>query len=278
MIHTAGTVVDAFFLKGGAGNVFCTLVRPQGSAACRSAVLFVPPFAEEMNKARKQVMLAARSVAESGHCVLAVDLFGTGDSEGHFAEARWETWLEDLRAAQRWLADRGLRLGAVWALRSGALLAAELSAGGMPPAPLLLWQPVTHGQRYMDQFLRMRVAAAMVGAAPNVGVKDLRRELDSGSSLEVGGYEVHPELVRQIDSQDLSRSAPPPGSRVTWVEIVAAADTGISVPAQRVIAAWKASGIDVEAVTVTGVPFWSTVEIAVVPELGERTAELFGSP
>jgi hypothetical protein len=50
----------------------------------------------------------------------------------------------------------------------------------------------------------------------------------------------------------------------------------VSVPGQRAIAAWKASGVDVEVTTITGVPFWSTVEISVVPELGVRTANLLG--
>jgi len=263
-------------MKGGTANVFCTFVR-HDSPACRSAVLFVPPFAEELNKARRQVAVAARMFAALGHCVLIVDLFGTGDSEGDFRAARWNIWLDDLRAGCQLLRSRGLELRAVWALRAGALLAADLMDVERTAARLLLWNPVTNGERHVEQFLRTRVAAAMAGGGrASTSVKELRAQIERDETLEVAGYELHRDLVRQIGAKDLSRSPPPASTRVLWLEVVAEATAGISVPSQRTIAAWRAAGTQVEAETVVGMPFWSTIEIAVTPELNVRTASLLG--
>jgi hypothetical protein len=47
----------------------------------------VPPFAEEMNKSRRMIAEVGRRLEGSGVGMLLVDLFGTGDSEGEFAQA-----------------------------------------------------------------------------------------------------------------------------------------------------------------------------------------------
>ena len=45
-----GAPAEAFFLQRGRGQLFCLFHPPRGS--CRGTVLYVPPFAEEMNRAR----------------------------------------------------------------------------------------------------------------------------------------------------------------------------------------------------------------------------------
>ncbi|HJR70337.1 MAG TPA: hydrolase 2, exosortase A system-associated, partial [Gammaproteobacteria bacterium] len=245
----------------------------------RGAVLFVPSFAEEMNKSRRQLALQARSLAAAGYAVLLVDLFGTGDSEGNFGDARWETWLGDLAAAVQWLATRGHARIVVCALRFGALLARELVGQvGERVERLVLWQPVTSGRQYMEQFLRLRVAAAMVGGAPAVTVRDLRDTLARGAAVEVAGYELHPELVGAVDRSELTSY--PPSSRVPihWLELASEPGRGIGAGSQRVLAAWRERGATVAVDEVIGPQFWSTVEIAVAPALIETTTRCVAGP
>ena len=115
------TTTDAFFLASPAragGQRFCLLTTP---AEPRATVVYVHPFAEEMNKSRRMVALQARAFAAAGIAVLQIDLFGCGDSCGDFASARWDQWLRDLTVAADWLAERGNGPMQLWGLRLGAL-------------------------------------------------------------------------------------------------------------------------------------------------------------
>ncbi len=58
----------------------------------------LPPFAEEMNKCRRMMALTAYALQAAGLDVLFVDLFGTGDSGGDFADGSLEVWRSDLHA------------------------------------------------------------------------------------------------------------------------------------------------------------------------------------
>jgi exosortase A-associated hydrolase 2 len=259
------------FLRGGRGRIFCLLVEPP-AAACRGRALFAPAFAEEMNKCRRQMALQARALAEAGFAALVVDPYGTGDSEGEFAEARWETWVEDLLLAARWLEERAPGGLALIGVRAGALLAADLLERLPDTAvQLVLWQPVISGRQHMDQFLRLRVAASMLGAADGTTVKSLRNELEQGRTLEVAGYELDPQLVKAIDQCDLMRLPAAPPRSVEWLEVARDTERGVGMAAQRVVAAWQAAGTPVRSSVVAGDSFWSTVEITVAPALVEHT-------
>src|SRR5690606_27532247 len=87
-----------FHLDTGRGKRFALLTSPAASAPI-GGLLFLHPFAEEMNKSRRMVALAARAFASAGWAVLQVDLAGCGDSEGDFADADWQTWLDDVSHA-----------------------------------------------------------------------------------------------------------------------------------------------------------------------------------
>jgi exosortase A-associated hydrolase 2 len=265
---SAAPLLDPFFLDGGSGRVFCLFVGPIG--ASRRSVLFVPPFAEEMNKARRQLALQARSFAAAGCGALLLDLSGTGDSEGEFLDARWEHWVDDVRAGLRWLEQRGAERVVVLGARFGALLSAEAVRSEPRVERLVFWQPVINGRQHIDQFLRLRVAASLTDSASGVTVRGLRESLNAATPLEVGGYALHPALVRSIDQQDLAKSAPP-RVPVSWMELVREEGRGVGAGSDRAIAAWREAGAQVDASTVVGEQFWSTVEISTVPSLIEHT-------
>jgi len=93
---------EAFFLPADSGQRFCLLYRAQGSVE-RGLVLYVQPFAEEMNKSRRMATLQARALSAAGYTVLQMDLLGCGDSSGDFGDATWQGWVDDVVAACRWL-------------------------------------------------------------------------------------------------------------------------------------------------------------------------------
>lgn len=262
--------VSSFFLPGAAGNLYSVLFQPRAPSG--HAVLFCPPFAEEMNKSRRMAALFARSLAMQGVAVLFVDLYGTGDSAGDFGDARWELWQDDLRRGTHWLREHGNERITLWGLRSGALLAAPLANElGTVCSRLLLWQPVVRGEQMMTQFLRLRLAADLVAAGEKITTQQLRETLYRGQPVEVAGYTIAPELIRALDAADLQSALTDSTASVDWLEVAAAA-RALTPVSLKVVETWRAHGRTVRAEVLVGESFWNTPEIALVPELVERSA------
>ena len=264
---TLDTRLHAAFTEGGAGPVFQVLHEP-ASAPCRGVVLYVHPFAEEMNKSRRMAALQARALTTRGYAVLMPDLYGCGDSGGDFAEARWETWVADLRHARdRLLAQYGGPL-VLWGLRAGCLLLDELHSDSPEAvAAAVLWQPVANGELHLTQFLRLRMAAGMMGGAKET-TGQLRARLEGGEVLEVAGYGLAPELAARLAAARLN---PPPDGPVCWLEVSQAANAELSPASTRVADAWRQDGVPLHTAVVRGEPFWTTQEIREAPELIDET-------
>jgi exosortase A-associated hydrolase 2 len=263
-------VLEAFFLPAAPGERFCLAHWPAGTP--RGAIVYVHPFAEEMHKARRMAALQARALAARGWLVLQMDLCGCGDSSGDFGEARWDTWTHDLRAGLDWVGARAPRPLALWGLRLGATLACELAGdAALGIERLVLWQPVTSGEQFISQFLRLRLAAEMLGGgAATSALGELRSQLAQGRTLEIAGYELHPHLAAAIERVQLA-SVRPAVKRVDWLELGAEAAPAVRPGSQRVVERWRGEGVDVRAASVAGEAFWSTIEIVECAALLEAT-------
>jgi len=268
-----------FFLDGGADARFCLYYPPVSSPVaplCRGAIVYLHPFAEEMNKSRRMASLQAAALAADGYAVLRVDLHGCGDSAGDFGDATWEGWLADVERASRWLrqhlGDALTEAPAIWGLRLGALLALDHARrAAAPPAFVLLWQPVTSGAVFLTQFLRLAVASQMLTAdgGASGGTAALRTRLATGYALEIAGYLLNPALATAIDTLDTGTLPPP--CPVHWLEVVPEAARPLPAAAARIVARWQEAGILVDAHAVPGPQFWATQEIATCPALLDQT-------
>ncbi len=258
---------EAFYLPFRRGRRFCVRHAATGTSAYRGALLFVHPFAEEMNKSRRMVALTARALAASGWTVLQVDLFGCGDSDGEFGEADWRQWLSDVAEAAAWLGDSTGCTPALWGLRTGCLLACQ-TALAMPVAPhLLLWQPALSGRQSLHQFLRLKIASQVFAqpSSDRIDTQQLRAQLAAGEAIEVAGYTLSPGLASGLAAAELAPPAAP--ARVGWLEVAADASAEPSPAALARIRAWEGSGHRIGARVVAGAAFWQTQEIAECPEL-----------
>ncbi len=251
--------IRPFHLDGEKGRLFALLYTPQNP---QQTVVFVPPFAEEMNKCRQQVSRTAQALVESSCAVLIVDLFGTGDSEGNFSEATWSSWQADVETAMRW-ADVNLPdEQCIVATRLGCVLAAEaLLLAGRKVAKTVFWHPVVSGSQFMTQFLRLQVAASMMEPGGQVTVDALRGKLSEGASLEVAGYELTPSLWQSVEGTDLLDSVKPGLGRLSVIEIGRVRKEGLSPAAKKIVGAAEAEGVDVSCQRVPGDPIWAATEI-----------------
>lgn len=251
---------------------------PPVGVPLRGAVLYVPPWAEEMNKSRRMAALASGRLAGDGWSVLQIDLLGCGDSGGDFSDATWVAWTDDVVRAAQWLQalhpDLPLWL---WGLRAGALLA----AAALPRLPgatqLLLWQPVVQGKVYLQQFLRLKAAAQLAGGGKAV-LAAARAGLAAGHAVEVAGYGLGPALAAGLETAVL---APPPGAapqgpsaprRLIWLEASNQPTDTPGPAAQAALAAWQATGWQTTWQAVQGPAFWQTTEIEDAPALINATA------
>ena len=273
-----------FFLDGADGPLFSIHYPPAAEGTPRGALLFVPPFAEEMNRARRMVVLQARRLAALGFHVLLLDLYGTGDSAGDFGETRWEGWLKDVGHAKQWLGEQSGLPVTLWGLRTGCLLAAEYQRQNEEnPSHLLFWQPVANGQLFLTQFLRLKIAAAMSAGAEGgeekgPGTKALRQGLLDGQALEIAGYDLSPGVARGLDAARLGKAAPVAGSSAIWLEVGQAEDSSLPPASQAVVEAWREAGVEVLASKISGSSFWSIEETTLVPALWQKTEEALLAP
>lgn len=272
----------SFFLDAGPrGQRLCVFHAAQGVATPVGQVLLLPPFAEELNKSRRMLALASRAFAAAGFEVLVMDLLGCGDSSGDFGDATWDDWQDDAALAAEWLTrdapggpkrpDLPLWL---WGVRAGALLAPAVAERVARPMDLLLWQPVTAGKLQLQQFLRLKVAADLVGGQAKGAMQALRSQLDQGQPVEIAGYQLAPSLALGLEQAQLKPfgdTAPQRFGHVVWLETQAREAPALSPAGASAAQAWTDAGCEVHAQAVQGPSFWAASEIEVAPQLIEAS-------
>ena len=285
---------EAFFLPAesvAGGQRFCLFYPAQcgqNVGTSRGLVLYIHPFTEEMNKARRMAALQARALAQAGFSVLQIDLLGCGDSSGDFGDATWQSWVSDVVQGCHWLRRQGSLHSAgpdnvplwLWGLRAGCLLAVE-AAGQLDDAcNFLFWQPPSSGKPLLQQFLRLKVAGDMLSGQSKGVMESMRLQLAAGSPVEIAGYMLSSELAMGLEQAAL---VPPaclgPVQRVEWFELSTREDASLSPVSVKAIAQWQQSGFQTGKHIAHGPAFWQTTEIEDAPALiAATTAALLAMP
>lgn len=270
-----------FFLPCEGGQRFC-LYHP-ANGLTRGAIIYLHPFAEEMNKSRRMAAIQARAMAAAGFSVLQIDLLGCGDSSGDFSDASWQAWQDDVLLAYRWLRTKTDAALTLWGLRAGCLLAATVAVNLPEPTNFILWQPVISGNLHWQQFMRLKMAGELASGQAKGVTAQLKQRLASGQSVEIVGYEVVPELAGGIEASELlppSLSNSPITAQpdilqiseakkpaVAWFELSTRENATLAPASQKRIEQWQSCGYRVQAETIQGPAFWQTTEIEDAPEL-----------
>lgn len=274
--------LQAFFLPADGGRVgqrFCLFYPAQG-LRMRGSVLYVHPFAEEMNKSRRMAAIQARALAQAGYAVLQLDLLGCGDSSGDFGDASWQDWVGDVVQGARWLlaqtpGDSCAKEHSVlwlWGLRAGCLLATQAARHLDGKCHFLFWQPPSTGKPLWQQFLRLKVAGEMLGGGEKGAMEAMRLQLKNGMPVEVAGYQIAPRLALGLEEATLAPPVDVPGdARVIWLEMSTREDAEPSPVSAKTISVWQQSGFQVASAMATGPAFWQTAEIEDTPVLIAKT-------
>lgn len=261
-------------IDGSRGPLVAFYYAPREGVAPIGDLLVVPPFGEEMNRCRAMVALQARQLAEIGAGTLVLDPYGTGDSAGEHADATWAQWRADLGRGIDWLERCGHGCVALWGLRLGAAMAAQL-AHEHPSVPrLLLWQPVFDGKQFYTQFLRIRIAAELNLPDRTKSTGELRQKSAAGETIEVSGYEIGPTLAAELDALTVDRAAFAPPRHCDWFEVRTESEEQTLLPASaRLVELLRGEGAVVESAVVCGPPFWQVHERELAPQLVEAMTQ-----
>jgi exosortase A-associated hydrolase 2 len=270
----------AFFLPAAppsSGQRFC-LFHPAQGGQVRGRVVYVHPFAEEMNKSRRMAAMQARALAAAGFSVLQIDLHGCGDSSGDFGDASWDDWVHDVVQAVGWLSARDAAHAQaplwLWGLRAGCLVAAQAATQLTEPSNFCFWQAASSGKLILQQFLRLKLAADMLGGNSKGLMDAMKQALAQGQSLEIAGYSLAPALAQGLEQAALN----PPGdanplaggssgARLEWFELSMQADAEATPLTRQGLQNWRAAGYSARHQLVQGPSFWQTQEIEDAPAL-----------
>lgn len=265
-----------FFAETPTGRRLYLHHRSQHPLSPNGLVLYVHPFAEEMNKTRRMAALQARALAAAGFEVLQLDLHGCGDSDGDFEHSSWAAWLQDVAHSAAWLkAQHPNRPLWLWGLRAGALLAGEaarLHAAAIGPCHLLMWQAVAQGQTHLRQFLRLLTVGALHEEERSTQA-ELMSHLQGGQSIDVAGYTLPPALALGLQAATLKPTPAQGTQRLVWLEVSALEEPALLPASPALLEGWQAQGWQVQARAVQGPAFWQTAEIEDAPALLQATLD-----
>lgn len=252
------------------------------TGAPHALIVYVHPFAEEMNKSRRMAALQSRALAAAGFAVLQIDLLGCGDSAGESGDATWSAWVDDVVSACNWLRHQHANVNSgtnilplwIWGLRVGCLLATQAAIRMPEVNGLVLWQPTLSGKTALQQFLRLKTVAEMISGQARVGTAQLRQRLLEGEQVHVAGYDLHPELALGMESATLT--LPTTVKRVVWLELAANESATLSPASGLAVSRWQQSDCQVQTAVATGPAFWQTTETEDAPNWIDTTLSALG--
>lgn len=264
--------LQPFYLDSSGGKIFCLYYPPARETG--KTVLYLPPMGEEMNRCRVMAASQARSLAVRGVGVLLLDYYGTGDSGGDFVDTHWQEWKANVASALDWVRERNGNLYALWGLRLGALLAAEVAMENPGCCEkLLLWQPITNGNAYLTQILRMRMAAQMDRSETVEKTDVLRERFAAGETIEIGGYLYSAVLATGLDQKQMLDCQVPADIETHWFEAVRNPEAEFSTATRKLHESWTQAGVNLVTHKFVGEAFWQLHERASAPELIKLTSE-----
>ena len=205
-----GAVTPFHFGAGQALFGCCHLPRE----ANRQGVVLCYPMGHEYIRTHRLYRQLSQRLANAGFHVLRFDYYGTGDSEGDFAESNLERHVQDAGAAVDALKERfpvqrvymaGLRVGATVAALAGSRYGAS--------ARTVLWDPIVGGQDFLAEAVALHNEMFRYSTLgqPRTGKRD-------GSPLELLGFSVPPAMLDDLDRLDLTSLATPPALDVLLID------------------------------------------------------------
>jgi pimeloyl-ACP methyl ester carboxylesterase len=245
-------------------------VVPEAADSAPTALVFCPPFAEEMVTTYARFATWGKQLEAEGISVVRFHPFGTGESGGSFGDFTLSSAVSDACSAAELARQRlsPARLG-YFGLRLGATIAI-LAACKQPVDLLVLWSPVTNLSQYMRDLFRGLLAKEMV----HQGVTKVRRttqamiaELETERPVDLMGYEFSPQLYREMAVAGKWPETPP-GKHVIWLARPAEEKSATAIVEQ-----WRKSGSRIDFAVLPEPAFWEEFGSTFADRFAAKTLE-----
>jgi pimeloyl-ACP methyl ester carboxylesterase len=171
--------------------------------------VFCHPLGEEKLWSHRVFVSYARRLAAAGYPVLRFDFMGNGDSEGSFSDLSLSSFCADLRRAiEEARRLTGMTAVSLLGLRLGATIARLVAEETRDIRHLVLWAPITDGERYLQDLLRINVMTQMaIYKVVRQERPELIAEMQQGRTVNVDGYEMGWPLYASVAS--ITGESPP---------------------------------------------------------------------
>lgn len=194
-----------FFFPNGRYNLFGVFHKPD-TPRIDSCIVLCHAFGEEKLWSHRVFVNFSREAARRNVAVLRFDFMGHGDSDGHSEQATIDTCLSDIDAALReaqHLCPNLTSLGLLGA-RFGGTLAILFATARKLSAPIMLWEPILNGAKYMQELLRINLSTqlATLGYIEK-SRSQLVENMHAGILANVDGYLVSGTYYDECCSIDL---------------------------------------------------------------------------
>lgn len=265
-------MINATYHRGTQG--WWLMTRWQASDPAGQNLLILPPFAEEANRSRRLFSQLSQQLCARGWNCYLPDFYGTGDSEGDFAECNLDLWQADLC---QWLAEAkfeqplhllACRFGALQLLRLWPELQQFVETG-----KLLLWQPQLDSQKFLQQLFRQHQASQLLQKGKSLSASQL---LSDGVAVEIAGYCITPTFYQQL-AQYKPRLDHWKGQTVCWLELSTL--TQMPMPSTKAWQQLEAEPVGSSQQLLALPPFWLQQEHLPAAELISQSLHfLTGAP
>lgn len=245
-------------------------VVPEAADSAGTALVFCPPFAEEMVTTYARFATWGKRLTTEGIPTLRFHPFGTGESGGSFGDFTLSSAVSDACSAAELARQRlaPTRLG-YFGLRLGATIA-MLAACKQPVDLLVLWSPITNVAQYMRELFRGQLAKEMVHqGVTRVGrnTQAMIADLESGRPLDLMGYEFSSQLYREMAAAGKWPETPP-AKHVIWL-----ARPAEEKSATVIVESWKKSGSRIDFAVLPEPAFWEEFGSTFADRFAAKTLE-----
>ena len=243
------------------------------------SVIFVPPFAEEMNRSKRMYVLCARLLADAGIHSICFDFAGTGDSSGEWGDFDYSDWKNNLINVYQY-AKKSTPNVSLITLRDSALISLDLiKQAEIQVNKCVLWDPMDSGEVLTRQLIRMKIANAMTSDFKKITTQEVLDGIEQAGYLEVAGYHISSDLMTSLKSQKISDSieAVLTSTSLHWMT------TGKSSSSTNQSLPFCLSKLDLDdnmlaqltIHSVNDVRFWMQQEVTISPLLLRETKQVF---
>jgi len=261
-----------FFFGQPRQELFGVLHQPVDCSRSVGVVL-CHPFGEEKLWSHRVFVSFARQAADAGYPVMRLDYYGNGDSDGNFEDSSVTRCLSDIAQAVDTLKARtSVTSVALVGLRFGGLLASLCAEARHDVSSLVLWAPVVHGGRFVQEQLRINVTTQMAAFREiRLDREQLVANLTSGGTANVDGYEMSRTMYEELSTVDLSSRLLTFSGRCLVVRI----ERGLAAKPAADVTTLAAKYPHAQVIEVEEEPFWREIDrfYGNAPQLCARTLE-----